>query len=593
MKELAIAYCRVSSKKQEKKGLSLDAQEDYIREWIKNNGHDLVKVFKVQESARVTERKHLNEALKYCVDNGIKQILVSDSDRWTRNRELDMEARKFLKENGISVYLIQDRRVIPDFKSAAEKFGHNVKVDVDSYVSDIIREKSLRGVKQKLEKNEYPGACPLGYKSVSKTEKHPHMNIQTEVAPTVKKFLELFNSGKFTVQQMIKLARDIGLKPQRKEEFTKGTLARLIKSRYYYGEFEWTHPWIDAGAPKIYKNKTAGFEPIITKKMWEQNQAILKKRQTNFKGRNTAQHVFNNLITCGQCGGLVFGFQPSYKVKWKTKKGIQTKVYKYNTHYICNKNSYYTSDGRNNVPEKFVDKETLTVKENITYIDDYSHKEEIWLKKGTSVKKQKCNQPYFLESEIEEMLMNEIGLIKFNKKHWQKVKANLFKDETKDFVDYEIRSLRSEITNNEIRLDEMYEDYRKGVIDVEFHKTRRERIVKRQEEAKARLEELEEARETFDEKIGKAIEIIDSLQNWEKIFNEADNEKKNQLIRLLTIKVSTQYIKKELKGKIFEGKSISVRYEPEVEELLMLGILEESKKEKKERDFNGTNFRHG
>ena len=45
MKELAIGYCRVSTKEQEKKGLSLDAQEDYIREWTKSNGHDLVKVF--------------------------------------------------------------------------------------------------------------------------------------------------------------------------------------------------------------------------------------------------------------------------------------------------------------------------------------------------------------------------------------------------------------------------------------------------------------------------------------------------------------------------------------------------------------------
>jgi len=593
MKELAIGYCRVSTKDQEKKGLSLDAQEDYIREWTKSNGHDLVKVFKVQESARAIERKHLKDAFKYCIANNIKQILISDSDRWTRNRELDMEARKFLKQNELSVYLIRDRRFIPDFKSAAEKLGHNVKVDVDAYISDIIREKTLSGIEGKLKKGEYPGTPPLGYKSIPKTEKSPHKNVQTEAAPKVKRLLELFNTGKFSVRQTIKLAKDIGLKPKRVSEFTVGYMSKLIKRKYYYGEFEWSHPWADAGVAKIYENKTDGFAPIITKELWEQNQAILKKRQTNLKGRKGSPYLFNNLMTCGKCGGLIFGVKPDYKISWKTKGGVKTKKYKYEAHYLCNRNSYYTSNGSNSISDKYVDAETLTIKEDITYEDDYTGEKKIWWKKGTAVKAQKCNMPYFSESEIERMLMEEIGVIKFNKKHWQRLKESLFKDETKEFLDYEIRALRSEMTKNETRLDEMYEDYRKEVIDTEFFKTRSERLRSRQKEVKARLNELEEDREMHDEKIGKAIEIIDSLKNWEAIFNKADREKKNHLIRLLTSKISTVYIKKEFRGKTYESKQVAINYEPEVEELLLLGILEESKKDKKEVFFNSPKFRDG
>ena len=113
MRELAIGYCRVSTKEQEKKGFSLDAQEDIINSHGENNGCKLVHIFKIQERASVDERKHLLVAFHYCIENNVKLILISDSDRWTRNRDLDMEARKFLKKHDMRVYLIEDRRSIP------------------------------------------------------------------------------------------------------------------------------------------------------------------------------------------------------------------------------------------------------------------------------------------------------------------------------------------------------------------------------------------------------------------------------------------------------------------------------------------------
>ncbi|MCK4819845.1 recombinase family protein, partial [bacterium] len=105
MKELAVGYCRVSTKKQEKRGLSLDAQEDYIRNNI-DGKFDVIKFFKVQESGGDSERKHLMETFGYCVENNIKHILITDSDRWTRDREMDINAQKFIKENDLSVHIL-------------------------------------------------------------------------------------------------------------------------------------------------------------------------------------------------------------------------------------------------------------------------------------------------------------------------------------------------------------------------------------------------------------------------------------------------------------------------------------------------------
>lgn len=95
---------------------------------------------------------------------------------------------------------------------------------------------------------------------------------------------------------------------------------------------------------------------------------------------------------------------------------------------------------------------------------DWKIKKETWLKKGTKVEKKKCGMPYFMETEIERILLDNIDLIKFNKKNWNELKSKLFKDETKEFLDYEIQSLRSEQSKNETRMEKLYNDYDKGAI---------------------------------------------------------------------------------------------------------------------------------
>ncbi|MEE9390677.1 MAG: hypothetical protein V3U91_05485 [Candidatus Aminicenantaceae bacterium] len=120
----------------------------------------------------------------------------------------------------------------------------------------------------------------------------------------------------------------------------------------------------------------------------------------------------------------------------------------------------------------------------------------------------------------------------------------------------------------------MYEDYQNEIIDADFFKSRSERIKERQAEVKERLSELEEEREAFDERIGNAIEILDSFKNWERIFKEATIEKKNHILRLLTIKISTAYETDILANKEIAYKGLEVEFTPEVRELFQIGILE-------------------
>ncbi len=516
-----VIYCRVSSKKQEEQGLSLLAQESLLRNWSKDNNFFPVETFRVHESATKSDRKGLRGMFKYCDENSIKNVLIEKTDRLNRNDpEIEALIEKYRKEHGFKFFFIKDNEVLDENLGASRKLLYTVKKAVDGYQADNIKEEVLKGIKERLEKGGYPGLPPLGYRAIAKTRAgKPPQIIQTDDAPIIKRFLEEFSTGKFSVHQSVRLAKDLGLKSKSNGMLSRPQLGKLIKNRFYYGEFIWTHAGINGGEQKIFQNKTEGFEPIISKKTWGKNQAILKNNQKNFRTKKL-NFKFNDLMTCGKCGRKVYG------IRWGTE-------YKY---YLCTKGLYLAEDGEEH----------------------------------------RCKTPSFKEPEIERMLMDEFSLIKFNARHWNKVKALIFKDGTKDLINTEIKILKSEQTKNETKLDKMYSDYCDEIIDGEFFKTRSEKIRVRQKEIKDRLEELEEERDHFDVKIGKSIEVLDAMKNWASILKNSSDEQKKHLIELLTFKISTIHNKVEENGKVLEYKGLEFTYSPEVQELFEIGILEAS-----------------
>jgi len=576
-----VLYCRVSSKPQEEQGLSLDAQESLLRDWAKDNNFLPVKLYRVQESATKSIRKGLRNMLQFCDENEIKNVFVEKVDRLNRdNPEIEALIEKYRKEHGFKFYLIKDNEILDENLGATQKLVYDFKRIVAGWQAGNIAEESAKGTKEALKRGEFPSIPPLGYRSIPKTKRTPHKIAQTEKASKVRELLELFSTGKYSLAQAIKLARDIGLTPKVKETFTRGAMAKLLKNRFYYGEFEYAHSGIEGGKAIVYQNKTVEFEPLISKETWKKIQEALKKRQNNFNGVKKLKFRFNNLMTCGKCGHAIFGVQFSHNVSWDTKNGKQEKQYTYEPAYRCTYGTWYTPDGKKIVPKEYVDKDTLTVKEDITYWEDEHDKrvQKIWLKKGTELEARKCDHPSFSEKEIEDILMSKVSMIKFNQKHWQEVKDALFQDENKEFLDYEIRNLRSEMTKNETKLDEFYSDYKKGIIDEEYCSSRSKEVRERQQEIKERLEELEEERELYDERIGKAIATLDGIKNWDEVIEKADKNKKDQILRLLTTKIFTSYAKVKVRGAEREYKDLQIVWNNEVRELYELGILELAEK---------------
>ncbi len=78
----SLLYVRVSSKEQEKEGFSLDAQEKLGLDYAKRKGFEIVKTWKVSESAWREERISFSQMVEYAKKHSeIQHIIFDVTDR--------------------------------------------------------------------------------------------------------------------------------------------------------------------------------------------------------------------------------------------------------------------------------------------------------------------------------------------------------------------------------------------------------------------------------------------------------------------------------------------------------------------------------
>ena len=79
-----VAYYRVSTKKQGKSGLGLDAQRNTVSKFIKRNGDRIIAEFTEVESGKNDERTELSKAIETAKENDAT-LVIAKLDRLSRN----------------------------------------------------------------------------------------------------------------------------------------------------------------------------------------------------------------------------------------------------------------------------------------------------------------------------------------------------------------------------------------------------------------------------------------------------------------------------------------------------------------------------
>jgi len=91
-----VAYFRVSTDRQGKSGLGLDAQRKAVRDYLNGGTWSLIGEFTEVESGKRNSRPELVKALAACKRNKAKLVIAKEAPRiycFTRQRHSDVAAR--------------------------------------------------------------------------------------------------------------------------------------------------------------------------------------------------------------------------------------------------------------------------------------------------------------------------------------------------------------------------------------------------------------------------------------------------------------------------------------------------------------------
>jgi site-specific DNA recombinase len=156
-----VGYARVSTEKQVKEGISLEAQEAKIKAWAELNDSELIGVFTDEGiSGAKADRAGLKKALEAATEHKAALVIYSLS-RLSRSTRLTCEIGDKLDKAGADLVSISEKI---DTTTAAGKMVFRVLAAMAEFERDQISERTKLALHHKKSKGEKTGGdVPFGW----------------------------------------------------------------------------------------------------------------------------------------------------------------------------------------------------------------------------------------------------------------------------------------------------------------------------------------------------------------------------------------------------------------------------------------------
>ena len=305
MKKLFL-YARKSTDVEDKQVLSIDAQINELRELAVREGIMIVAELIEKQSAKIPGRPIFNAMLERIEAGEADGILAWHPDRLARNSV----------DGGRIIYML-DTELIKTLKFPRSWFENTPQGKLmlhndfgfSKYYVDSLSENTKRGLREKVRRGEYPGPAPIGYHNDYRTKK---LIVDRERAPIVKEAYERYATGSETQETMRVFFGKHKIHSKTGKLLGNTTISHLLTNPIFYGHFRY--------AGEVHEGK---HEPIITKKLFDEVQAVINKRWRYSPSENKAEpKAFMGLLRCAGCGS-----------------GVTAEVQKGHVYYRCTKKS--------------------------------------------------------------------------------------------------------------------------------------------------------------------------------------------------------------------------------------------------------------
>ena len=301
-------YARKSTDVEDKQVLSIEAQLVELREYAKREGLYIVAEFIEKRSAKTPGRPIFGKLLAEIEKNG-GNILAWHPDRLARNSI----------DGGQIVYLLDGGNLgtlkFPTFwfeNTSQGKFMLSIAFGQSKYYVDNLSENTKRGLRQKVRRGEYPGLAPLGYINDTRSRT---IVVDKRRAPLVLAVFELYACGDQTLLNIVDFLAENGIKTSGGLPLKKDQARYMLTNPIYYGHFRY--------GGEVHEGKHT---PIVSKKLFDQVQAVIAKRCHPRKGE-AAPQAFCGLLSCATCNMAI-----TAEKKVKHQKNGNTHEYVY---YRC------------------------------------------------------------------------------------------------------------------------------------------------------------------------------------------------------------------------------------------------------------------
>ncbi len=329
------AYCRVSTDTEEQQG-SYNSQVTHYTEKIKSTpGWRFVKVYGDEgiSGTNADNRPGFQEMMQDCENGKLDLIITKSISRFSRNVTVTLEVARKLRDKGIGIFFEKENLNTLHYTSES-------LLAIFSSLAQAESESMSENIKMGREYRYKKGGCCYNMGKVFgfNQDSNGIVTINEEQAVTVRLMYESYLNG-MSVGGIIKDLREREIpSPTGKEEWSPGTVERILSSEKYKGDFLARKTFtVDPISKKKKKNTgqvsqyliTNHHPAIIEPEMFDMVQSEIARRgciKKNDKkkhyGKYSGKFPFNNLIICGDCGAKY------RRTMWVEKNGDKKYVWR-------------------------------------------------------------------------------------------------------------------------------------------------------------------------------------------------------------------------------------------------------------------------
>ena len=309
-------YARVSSEKDEQLN-SLDNQISYYRDFIKKNANwEFIDGYIDEGLSGIStkKRENFNNMISDAKAGLFDLVITKEITRFARNTLDSIKYTRDLISYGVGVFFQNDNINTLDEDS-------ELRLTLMSGIAqDELRKLSSRirfGHQEAIKKNVVLGNSRIfGYRKDNK-----RLVIDEKEAEMVRELFTLYATDKYSMKQIEDIFWDKGYRNNNGKKICHSTMSNTISNPKYKGyyvgnkvkivdmftkkqEFLPPEQWV------MFKDETGEIVPaIVSEELWEQANAVLKRRSRDVKNRqNQCNHP--NLLTgkmyCTHCGKLYY-----------------------------------------------------------------------------------------------------------------------------------------------------------------------------------------------------------------------------------------------------------------------------------------------